>query len=149
MAEMSGKVIRYNLETEIKHGMKVSNLAYAVGMEMGLPAGQCYELAVAGMLHDIGKLRLTRYVSGERNPLVIEEIKYVRRHTQLGYEALKDRGYSDFVLKSIYYHHENYDGSGYPENLAGDDIPLGSRILRVCDTYAAPVSYTHLRAHET
>ena len=68
---------------------------------------------------------------------MIEEIKYVRRHTQLGYEALKDRGYSDFVLKSIYYHHENYDGSGYPENLAGDDIPLGSRILRVCDTYAA------------
>lgn len=137
MAEMSGKVIRYNLETEIKHGMKVSNLAYAIGMEMGLPAGQCYELAVAGMLHDIGKLRLTRYVSGERNPLVIEEIKYVRRHTQLGYEVLKDRGYSDFVLKSIYYHHENYDGSGYPENLAGDAIPLGSRILRVCDIYAA------------
>ena len=137
MAEMSGKVIRYNLETEIKHGMKVSNLAYAIGMEMGLLQEHCYELAVAGMLHDIGKLRLTRYVSGERNPLVIEEIKYVRRHTQLGYDALKDRGYSEFVLKSIYYHHENYDGSGYPENLSGEDIPLGSRILRVCDTYAA------------
>lgn len=64
MAEMSGKVIRYNLETEIKHGIQVSNLAYAVGMELGLSKDHCYDLAVAGLLHDIGKLRLTRYVSG-------------------------------------------------------------------------------------
>ena len=68
MAEMSGKVIRYNLETEIKHGIQVSNLAYAVGMELGLPKGKCYDLAVAGLLHDIGKLRLTRYVSGREKP---------------------------------------------------------------------------------
>jgi HD-GYP domain-containing protein (c-di-GMP phosphodiesterase class II) len=76
-------------------------------------------------------------VSGDKNPLVIEEIKYVRRHTQLGYEALKNKGYSSFVLEAVYYHHENFDGSGYPENLRGEEIPLGSRILRVCDTYAA------------
>ena len=137
MAEMSGKVIRYNLETEIKHGIQVSNLAYAVGMELGLSKDHCYDLAVAGLLHDIGKLRLTRYVSGEKNPLVIEEIKYVRRHTQLGCEFLKNRGYGKSVLEAIYYHHENYDGSGYPENLEGENIPLSSRILRVCDTYAA------------
>ncbi len=97
MAEMSGKVIRYNLETEIKHGIQVSNLAYAVGMELGLSKEQCYDLVVAGMLHDIGKLRLTRYVSGEKNPLVIEEIKYVRRHKQLGGEFLKNRGYGKSV----------------------------------------------------
>ena len=48
--------------------------------------------------------------------------------------------YSDFVVESILYHHENYDGSGYPENLAGDQIPLGARILRVCDVYAALTS---------
>ena len=70
MAEMSGKVIRYNLETEIKHGMQVSNLAYAVGMELGLSKEQCHDLAVAGMLHDIGKLKLTGYINGpERKTL--------------------------------------------------------------------------------
>lgn len=137
MAEMRGKVIRYDLVTEINHGIRVSNLAYQTGKQLGLSEERCYQLAVAGVLHDIGKLRLSGYVSGERNPLVVEELKYVRRHTQLGCEALKNRGYSDFVLESIYYHHENYDGSGYPENLRGDGIPLGSRILRVCDTYAA------------
>lgn len=134
---MSEKIIRYDLETEINHGIQVSNLAYETGKQLNLTKEVCYELAVAGILHDIGKLRLSRYMSGEENPLVIEEIKYVRRHTQLGYEILKNRGYSSFVLETVYYHHENYDGSGYPENLRGEEIPLGSRILRVCDTYAA------------
>ena len=93
------------------------------------------------MLHDIGKLKLTSYINGqEQDPLVIEELKYVRMHSTLGYEELKGQGYSDFVLESILYHHENYDGSGYPSNKAGDDIPIGARILRVCDVYAALIS---------
>ena len=61
-------------------------------------------------------------------------------HSTLGYEELKGQGYSDFVLESILYHHENYDGSGYPSNKAGDDIPIGARILRVCDVYAALIT---------
>ena len=56
------------------------------------------------------------------------------------YEELKDQDYSETVLQSILYHHENYDGSGYPSNLSGDSIPLGARILRVCDVYAALIS---------
>ena len=137
MAERNLKMIDYDLISVINHGIAVSNLAYQVGETIGLPQDQCYELALAGVLHDIGKLRLSRYVSGKDNPLVVEEIKYVRRHPQLGCEALQNRGYSSFVLETIYYHHENYDGSGYPQNLQGEEIPLGSRILRVCDTYAA------------
>ena len=69
--------------------------------------------------------------------MVIEELKYVRMHYTLGYEILKDQGYSDYVLESILYHHENFDGSGYPSNRSGKDIPMGARILRVCDVYAA------------
>ena len=59
---------------------------------------------------------------------------------RLGYELLMRHDYSDFVVESILYHHENYDGSGYPGNLAGTQIPLGARILRVCDVYAALTS---------
>ena len=137
MAEKNIRMIDYDLMSVINHGITVSNLAYQVGKELQLPEDQCYELAVAGALHDIGKLKLSGYVSGKENPLVVEEIKYVRRHPQLGCEALHNQGYSSFVLEAIYYHHENYDGSGYPQNLQGEEIPLGSRILRVCDTYAA------------
>ena len=135
------RILEFDLASELHHGMLVSNLAYAVAEEMGLPHEQCYELAIAGMLHDIGKLKLTSYINGqEQDPLVIEELKYVRMHSALGYEELKGQGYSDFVLESILYHHENYDGSGYPANKAGEDIPIGARILRVCDVYAALIS---------
>ena len=132
------RLLEFDLSTELKHGIAVSNLAYAVAKEVGLPKDQCYQLAVAGVLHDIGKLKLRSYINGqENNPLVIEELKYVRMHSALGYEELKNQGYSDIVLESILYHHENYDGTGYPSNLSGKEIPLGARILRVCDVYAA------------
>ena len=135
------RILEFDLASELHHGMMVSNLAYALAEEMGLPHEQCYELAIAGMLHDIGKLKLTSYINGqEQDPLVIEELKYVRMHSTLGYEELKGQGYSDFVLESLLYHHENYDGSGYPANKAGEDIPIGARILRVCDVYAALIS---------
>ena len=132
------RILEFDLSAELNHGVVVSNLAYAVAAEMGRDEAFCYQMAIAGMLHDIGKLKLTGYINGqERDPLLIEELKYVRMHSSLGYEELKDQGYSDIVLQSILYHHENYDGSGYPSNLSGDSIPLGARILRVCDVYAA------------
>ena len=132
------RILDFDLSAELNHGVVVSNLAYAVAVEMGLDEEFCYQMAIAGMLHDIGKLKLTGYINGqERDPLLIEELKYVRMHSSLGYEELKDQGYSDIVLQSILYHHENYDGSGYPSNLSENSIPLGARIFRVCDVYAA------------
>ena len=110
-SETSDRVLEFDLSAELRHGIAVSNLAYALSKELGLPHEQCYDLAIAGMLHDIGKLKLRSYINGqESNPMVIEELKYVRMHSTLGYEELKDQGYSDFVLESILYHHENYDG---------------------------------------
>ena len=132
------RILDFDLSAELNHGVVVSNLAYAVAVEMGLDEEFCYQMAIAGMLHDIGKLKLTGYINGqERDPLLIEELKYVRMHSSLGYEELKDQGYSELVLQSVLYHHENYDGSGYPSNLSENSIPLGARILRVCDVYAA------------
>ena len=132
------RLLDFDLSEELNHGIAVSNLAYAVAAELGQDQEFCYQMAIAGMLHDIGKLKLTDYINGQENdPLLIEELKYVRMHSSLGYEELKDQGYSELVLQSVLYHHENYDGSGYPSNLRGDSIPLGARILRVCDVYAA------------
>ena len=94
------RILEFDLASELHHGMLVSNLAYAVAEEMGLPHEQCYELAIAGMLHDIGKLKLTSYINGqEQDPLVIEELKYVRMHSALGYEELKGQGYSDLYWR--------------------------------------------------
>ena len=67
-------------------------------------------------------------------------MKYVRMHTTLGYHILKDAGYEDTIMNMILYHHENFDGTGYPNNLAGDEIPFEARIIRVCDVFVALIS---------
>lgn len=135
------EIINNDLYYNLVHGMCVSNLAYHIAKELRLEEEKCYELAQAGMLHDIGKLRLSGYLYGrDENTLAIEEMKYIRMHSKFGYDILKEKKYSDFVLESVLYHHENFDGSGYPDNLKGMDIPYGARILRVCDVFAALIS---------
>lgn len=134
-------LLTYTLDDQVVHAMRVSNLAYAIGRELGLDEDTCQSLFDAGLLHDIGKEKLRSYVYEEaQNPLMVEEMKYVRMHATLGYEILRERGYSEFILQSVLHHHENMDGSGYPDNLRGEEIPYGARILRVCDVFAALIS---------
>lgn len=125
----------------IHHGILVSNLARMLGEELGLADDKCYDLAVAGVLHDIGKLRLAEYLYGkDRDSLSIEKMRHIRMHSSLSYDIIKDMDFSDLVKESVLYHHENYDGTGFPRNLEGEDIPLGARIIRVCDVFSALVS---------
>ncbi|SFR69281.1 HD-GYP domain-containing protein [Anaeromicropila populeti] len=135
------EAIREDLQYAIDHGMVVSNLAYFLSQELGESEFFCKEMALAGMLHDIGKLKLSKYLYGrKKDALSIEEIKYVRMHPTFSRQILENEGFSPFILEAIYHHHENYDGSGYPGNLKGDDIPWGARIIRCCDVFAALVS---------
>lgn len=130
--------IEMNMAKELAHGICVSNLSYRVAKELQLAEKNCYELAVAGVLHDLGKLEVAKYIyKREGTTMGIEEMKFVRTHSTLSYTMLSKEDYSPFVLESILYHHENYDGSGYPSNLSGEDIPIGARIIRVCDVFAA------------
>lgn len=137
----------------IGHSIVVSKLACLVGKEMGIPDELCRELALAGVMHDIGKIQLDSFLEVSQHSKTAEfrkiqrmvgdgqldtdEVQYVRMHSKFSYEILKEYGYSDIVLDTVLYHHENYDGTGYPEGLQGTDIPMGARILRVCDVFAA------------
>ena len=136
-----------DLYEAIDHGILVSNLAVLLSKELGMDDNYCYMMAQAGLVHDVGKLKLGKYLYGRaRDSLVIEEMKYVRMHPTIGFDILKDYGYQDIILEAIYHHHENYDGSGYPDNLAEDSIPYGARILRTCDVFAALVSQRRYRS---
>ncbi|MDE6626947.1 MAG: HD domain-containing protein [Lachnospiraceae bacterium] len=130
-----------DLRTEIAHGIEVSRLAGRLARELKLNPAFCHDIEVAGMLHDIGKLRASTYLyGGDDDTLNVEKMRYVRLHSGLGYEVVKNEGYSERVCEMILHHHENYDGTGYPDNLVGEEIPLGARILRVCDVFVALTS---------
>ncbi len=136
-----------DLEEAIDHGILVSKLAFLLSKEMQLEKDSCYTMAEAGMVHDIGKLKLGQFLyKSNDNALTVEEMKYVRMHPVIGYEILKHYDYDDVLLEAVYHHHENYDGTGYPDNLTEDSIPLGGRILRICDVYAALISDRRYRA---
>lgn len=135
-------------EDSLNHGFLVSNLAYRVSKELGLDDDFCEMIIDAGILHDIGKLELSDRLYGRnREVLKIEEMKYVRTHPQLGYKILSEKQIGSKELReSVLHHHENYDGTGYPDNIRGEAIPLGARILRVCDVYSALISNRPYRA---
>ncbi len=139
------KYIEENMEVQempelIIHGICVSNLAYMIGKELKCNEEYCNMLAMAGMVHDIGKVRVYAYLYGGDDTLTVEKLRYIRMHSKLGYDILYDEGFEKDILDSVLYHHENYDGSGYPENISGENIPLGARIIRVCDVFAALIS---------
>lgn len=119
----------------------MSNLAYNVGKELGLDEAVCYDLAVAGLLHDIGKVRLNFYMNEkEEQILAVDETRYLRMHSTIGHSILVEHGYDNIVLDAVLYHHEHYDGTGYPSNLKRDEIPLVGRIMHVCDIFGALIA---------
>ncbi len=140
-AEEFNRTLLADLADNMAHGICVSNLTYLTAVKMGLDQGTCYDLAVAGLLHDIGKLKLSGYLYGRaQDSFAMENIKYMRMHSKISYDILQYYDFSPFILQSVLYHHENYDGSGYPENLKGEDIPFGARVMRVADTFTALIS---------
>lgn len=131
--------MKEKLYVEMCHGVTVSNVAVALAEELGESKEFCDDIAVAGLLHDVGKLSLEEYLNDKprEETLNVERMKYVRMHPTHSCHALQSAGYSGELAKAVYYHHENMDGSGYPDNLRGEEIPWMSRILRVCDVFCA------------
>ena len=97
-------------------------------------------LGIAAMLHDIGKIGISDFILGKPQSLTGEEKHDIRSHPVKGVEILKPLKYLEPALPAILHHHENYDGSGYPHGLAGENIPLLARIIAVADTYDAILS---------
>ncbi len=134
-------LLRENTYVEMCHGIVVSNLAQALAHELGEGKKFCEEIGVAGLLHDIGKLQLVRYLNAEqKEQLTVERMKYVRMHPTHSGQILNNAGYSEAVVYAVRSHHENFDGTGYPDNLKGDKIPWMARILRATDVFCALVS---------
>lgn len=122
------------------HTQRVTSLAVRIGEDMRLPVSQLRTLAQAAILHDIGKIGVPDSILSKPGPLTAEEFAVVKEHPLRGYQIVKDIRSLQAELPGIRSHHEKLDGSGYPDGLRGDDIPLIARIIAVADIYDALTS---------
>jgi putative nucleotidyltransferase with HDIG domain len=122
------------------HTARVAELTVLIARDLGMPAPALRYLARAGLLHDIGKLEIPDAILTKPGPLTDDEWVVMKRHPEIGVAILRRLGRFEEEAAVVLYHHERIDGSGYPEGLAGESIPLGARILAVADTYDVVVS---------
>jgi diguanylate cyclase (GGDEF)-like protein/putative nucleotidyltransferase with HDIG domain len=121
------------------HTQEVAELAIEVGTVLGLPADELRHVELGALLHDIGKIRIPESILTKPGPLSEEQWRIMRSHTEVGEQILSPIDSLKEVLPLVRSSHERWDGSGYPDGLSGTDIPLGARIVAVCDAYRAMV----------
>jgi putative nucleotidyltransferase with HDIG domain len=122
------------------HSARVARLSFEIAHEMGLPPDQLIALGRASLLHDIGKIGVEDRVLRKPGPLDKRETAAMREHPVIGYEMLKGLHFLESSLAGVRHHHEHWDGSGYPDGVKGENIPLAVRILTVADALDALTS---------
>jgi len=122
------------------HSRRVADLSLIVAREMGIDGDALLDIERAGILHDIGKLAVPDAILSKPAPLTPAEWVEMRRHPDVGYHLLRDVPFLGRAAEIVHSHHERFDGSGYPLNLEGANIPLGARIFAVVDAYDAMTS---------
>ncbi len=119
------------------HTGRVMEYAMAIGEELGLGFEAVEQLRFAGLLHDIGKTGVPEEILLKPSALDADEVALMRRHAEIGATVVEQIEFLKSITPIILHHHEHWDGTGYPEGLAGESIPLGARILAVADAYDA------------
>lgn len=126
-------------ETE-EHSQRIRNLALRLGKALGLSQRELDELSLLAEFHDIGKIAIPQSILEKPGPLDEEEWTIVKKHPEVGFRITQSIWELSSIANYILFHHERFDGTGYPRGLKGEDIPLLSRIIAICDAYDVMIS---------
>jgi len=122
------------------HSERVTEYALAIARRLGVSEWESKNIKYAAALHDIGKIGIARKILDKPGALNDEEFVHIKTHPQLGDSIIEPVAFLQEPRQIILHHHERYDGTGYPDGLTGDEIPLGARILAVADSFEAMMS---------
>ncbi len=119
------------------HSTRVGEYSQEIGLQMGLDDEYLETLLMAASLHDVGKIGVPDRILLKEGRLTDDEFEYIKKHSEFGWMVLRNiEGFEEAALMLLH-HHERYDGRGYPGELAGQQIPLGARIIAVADAFDA------------
>lgn len=122
------------------HSERVSEFAVLIGKKLGISSDDLYVLRIGGLFHDIGKVGISDTILTKTSKLTDEEYQKIKKHPLIGAQILSNASIFSDILPIVKYHHERYDGTGYPENLKGENIPFLARIVSVADAFDAMYS---------
>lgn len=123
------------------HSERVVQYTTSIAEEMNIPEKELRDIKVAAFLHDIGKVEIGREILNKTEPLTADELAILRQHPSWGAQIVSSISLLKEIVPMILYHHEKYDGTGYPAGLRGEEIPLAARILKIADSFDAMTSY--------
>jgi len=119
------------------HSRRVAYLGEILALAAGATAEQAERVRISGLVHDVGKIGVPEAVLGKAGRLTDDEFELIKQHPVIGHKILRDIPQLVDVLPGVLYHHERYDGKGYPDGLSGEQIPWVARVLGICDTFDA------------
>jgi HD-GYP domain-containing protein (c-di-GMP phosphodiesterase class II) len=122
------------------HTGRIRDIAIAVGVSMDVPSDVLRSVRLGAILHDVGKIGISDAILTKPGPLTDEEWEIMRAHPIIGERMLQGVAFLEPVLPVVRHHHERWDGRGYPDGLAGENIPLAARIVAACDAFDAMTS---------
>lgn len=128
------------------HSQRVAHLAHQLALATGMSEEDADRVRIAGLVHDVGKIGVPEAVLCKSGKLTDEEFDAIKKHPEMGHRILKDIALLQDVLPGVLYHHERFDGRGYPHKLAAHNIPLMGRIIAIADTFDAMSSTRSYRA---
>ncbi|MHC1723568.1 MAG: PocR ligand-binding domain-containing protein [Aminipila sp.] len=129
-----------NNKGEELHSFRVASICEKMGMALSLPENQIMDLKTVGLLHDIGKIAIDENVLHNTKKLTDYEWKQIKRHSEIGYTIISTVIGMSHIAECVLFHHERWDGKGYPRGLKAEKIPLMSRIVAIIDAYDAMTS---------
>lgn len=135
-------------EYTIGHSSRVASYASNIATELGWTEDEVKNIYYMGLLHDVGKIGIPHSVLNKPSTLDEEEYENVKKHTVLGAEILKDIKSIGNICAGALYHHEHYDGSGYPSGIKGEEIPLVARIIGIADAFDAMTSHRQYKKEQ-
>ena len=138
------ETLRFTVEAKDKytrgHSERVSEYSVLIGKKLGLPESDLKTLKIGGLFHDVGKIGISDTILLKKGKLTDKEYDEIKNHPIIGKNILSNAAIFSDILPIVTYHHERYDGKGYPEGLSDKDIPLLARIVAVADAFDAMTS---------
>ena len=123
-----------------EHVEKTVQYATEIASTLGIPTEEVERIRQAAILHDLGKIGISDKILLKKSKLTKREFEEIKKHPQIAADILRPIHFLHDLIPYIFYHHERWDGKGYPSGLKGNDIPLGARIISLADVYKALIS---------